>query len=112
MSLHICVGGLTSFQRAVLKSGKDNEEDQAWKECSSLNSLVEVYKLYCGKKLEKETREIFVEGTISEIKEDFQKVMKYCSGDVLATFEVTKQLFPLFLERFPHPVTLAGKKCI
>lgn len=33
MSLHVCVGGLTSYQRAVLKSEKFNEEDESWKDC-------------------------------------------------------------------------------
>ncbi|KAG5883920.1 hypothetical protein JTB14_032143 [Gonioctena quinquepunctata] len=108
MSLHVCVGGLTSYQRAVLKSEKFNDEDETWKDCSSLNNLVDVYKLYCGKKLKKETRDFFVEGTLLDIKDNFQEVMKYCAGDVEATYFVLKELFPLFSERFPHPVTLAG----
>ncbi|KAJ8942912.1 hypothetical protein NQ314_009887 [Rhamnusium bicolor] len=108
MSLHVCISGLTSYQRAVLKSEKFVEEDESWKNCSSLNNLVDVYKLYCGKTIKKDTRDIFIEGTMSDIKENFQKVMNYCSSDVIATYEVLKELFPMFLERFPHPVTLAG----
>lgn len=108
MSLHVCVNGLTSYQRAVLKSGKETEEDELWKTLSSLNSLDEVHKLYCGKSLSKKTRDLFVTGTLTDIKEEFQKVMEYCSNDVTATYNVLKQLFPMFLERFPHPVTLAG----
>jgi DNA polymerase gamma 1 len=34
--------------------------------------------------------------------------MNYCAGDVAATFEVTKKLFPIFLERVPHPVSFAA----
>lgn len=34
--------------------------------------------------------------------------MEYCARDVWATFEVFQQQLPLFLERCPHPVTLAG----
>ena len=34
--------------------------------------------------------------------------MTYCSNDVLSTHEVFCQLWPLFLERFSHPVTFAG----
>ncbi|XP_018560902.1 DNA polymerase subunit gamma-1, mitochondrial [Anoplophora glabripennis] len=108
MSLHICVGGVTSYQRAVLKSQKFIEEDEDWKNCSSLNNLVDVYKLYCGKSITKTSRDIFVEGTMSDVKENFQQVMTYCAGDVIATYEILKELFPMFLERFPHPVTLAG----
>ncbi|XP_060531031.1 DNA polymerase subunit gamma-1, mitochondrial [Cylas formicarius] len=108
MSLHVCVSGLTSYQRAVIKSDKFLEEDESWKNCSSLNNLIDVYKLYCNKKLNKETRDIFVTGTLTDIMQDFQKVMRYCSTDVLATYEIFQKLYPLFLERFPHPVTLAG----
>lgn len=108
MSLHVCVSGLTSYQRAVLKSGKTDEEDEIWKSQSSLNSLSEVHKLYCGLPVEKETRNVFVEGSLKDINQDFQKVMSYCSNDVQATYRVLSKLFPLFQERFPHPVTLAG----
>ncbi|KAJ8936294.1 hypothetical protein NQ318_001487, partial [Aromia moschata] len=107
MSLHVCVGGLTSYQRAILKSEKFNEDDESWKNCSSLNNLVDIYKLYCGKSIKKESRDLFVKGTLLDIKNNFQEVMNYCSGDVIATYEVLKELFPMFLERFPHPVTLA-----
>ncbi|KAK9875775.1 hypothetical protein WA026_009568 [Henosepilachna vigintioctopunctata] len=108
MSLHISVSGVTSYQRILLKSNKIEEEDESWKTVSSLNSLVEVYNLYCKKKMSKKTRDIFVEGTLSDIKSDFQSVMKYCSNDVVATYDVLKVLFPMFLERFPHPATLGG----
>ncbi|XP_044254908.1 DNA polymerase subunit gamma-1, mitochondrial [Tribolium madens] len=109
MSLHVCVSGLTSYQRAILKAGKTDEEDEIWRQQSSLNSLNEVHKLYCGgKSVAKETRDLFVTGSLNDIKGEFQTVMKYCSSDVVATYNVLKELFPMFLERFPHPVTLAG----
>ncbi|CAG9861793.1 unnamed protein product [Phyllotreta striolata] len=108
MSLHICVSGLTSYQRLALKSEKNSELDVDWKQYSSLNNLVDVYKLYCGKTLKKETRNLFVEGSMIDIRDNFQTVMNYCCNDVIATYEVLKSLFPLFSERFPHPVTLAG----
>ncbi|RZB38647.1 DNA pol A domain containing protein [Asbolus verrucosus] len=108
MSLHVCVSGLTSYQRAILKAGKDDEEDESWKNCSSLNSLDAVHKLYCGESLSKKTRDLFVTGSLSDVKNEFEAAMKYCSEDVMATYNVLKKLFPLFLQRFPHPVTLAG----
>ncbi|GJQ84533.1 tam [Trypoxylus dichotomus] len=108
MSLHICVSGVTSYQRAMLKSNKSNEEDESWQSCSSLNSLSDVHNLYCGSHIDKETRDIFVDGTLSQIKEDFNNVMNYCAADVIATYNVLKVLYPMFTERFPHPVTLAG----
>lgn len=108
MSLHLCVSGVTSYQRAILKSNKIEDEDLEWQSCSSLNSLSDVHKLYCGSFIEKDTRNIFVDGTLSQIRSDFNNVMNYCAGDVLATYEVLKVLYPMFLDRFPHPVTLAG----
>ena len=44
-----------------------------WKEVSTLNSLTAVYELHCGgKPLEKATREVFVEGTMEDVRNDFQ----------------------------------------
>lgn len=110
MSLHISVSGITSYQRALLKSRKETDtEDEEWQAQSSLNSLVDVHRLYCGgESLSKELRNIFLEGSLSEVKENFQKLMGYCARDVEATFNVFKKLYPMFLERFPHPATLAG----
>ncbi|GBP71222.1 DNA polymerase subunit gamma-1, mitochondrial [Eumeta japonica] len=110
MSMHTGVSGVTSYQRAVLKS-KDKQidpSDDAWMDISSLNSLSEVHKLYCGSSIDKETRDIFVEGTMQDVHDNFQNLMDYCAGDVMATLNVLRALLPLFLERFPHPVTLAG----
>uniref|UniRef100_A0A336KHX2 DNA polymerase subunit gamma-1 n=1 Tax=Culicoides sonorensis TaxID=179676 RepID=A0A336KHX2_CULSO len=109
MSLHVAVSGVTSYQRAMLKSKKEQDiNDMLWREQTSLNSLLEVYKLYCKKDLSKEPRNIFVEGNLADVLENFQELVQYCALDVIATREVLTELFPLFMERFPHPVTLAG----
>lgn len=109
MSLHVCVSGVTSYQRAIMKTKKEvSEEDLEWTAQSSLNSLAEVHRLYCGKELPKEARQTFVTGSLQDVKDDFQNLMNYCSSDVLATKNVLKELYPMFCERFPHPVTLAG----
>lgn len=110
MSMHTCVSGVTSYQRTVLKA-KNKEphpSDDDWIEISSLNNLSEVHKLYCGTPVDKETRDIFVEGTLQDVHDNFQMLMQYCANDVVATHDVLKELLPLFLQRFPHPVTLAG----
>lgn len=108
MSLHICVSGLNSYQRALLMSKKADIEKDFWQANTSLNSLVEVHKLYCGYEISKESRDIFVEGTIEDVKNNFNMLMSYCASDAVATHNVLRSLFPLFQERFPHPVTLAG----
>lgn len=108
LSLHVCVSGITRYQRSLLKS-EQVLTDETWANVSSLNSLSEVYKLYCeGKVLDKTDRNIFVVGTMEDIEKDWHNLMTYCAKDTRATFEVISALFPLFLDRFPHPVTLAG----
>lgn len=108
MSLHISVGGINSYQRTILNSKKETEEKCNLLTQTSLNSLAEVHKFYCGSELNKEFRDIFVDGTLAEIKQDFNTLMTYCANDVIATHKVLVHLFPLFKSRFPHPVTLAG----
>ncbi|XP_053668376.1 DNA polymerase subunit gamma-1, mitochondrial [Anopheles marshallii] len=110
MSLHVCVSGITSYQRAMLKSSKRlPAEDATWSEQSSLNNLADVYALYCGgQQLVKTKRDTFVEGTLQDVRADYDSLMSYCAEDVRATKAVLQRLWPLFSERFPHPATLAG----
>uniref|UniRef100_A0A2C9KDE8 DNA polymerase subunit gamma-1 n=1 Tax=Biomphalaria glabrata TaxID=6526 RepID=A0A2C9KDE8_BIOGL len=127
MSLHIAICGQTSFQRLLHKTGgKDSTRkeivehetrqkqfntmaSQEWKKVSSMNNLRDVHQLHCGgDALQKTMRDVFVSGTMSDVREHFQDLMNYCALDVKATFEVFVKLWPEFLERFPHPVTLAG----
>ena len=111
MSLHVCVSGVTSYQRAMLKAHKElSEDDQLWGSLTSLNSLKEVHKLYCEdrERVDKERRNVFMEGDLKEIRDDFQNLMNYCATDVVATNEVIKKLYPMFQERFSHPATLVG----
>lgn len=108
MSLHVCVSGLNSYQRSLLVSKKEESEKDDWQYNTSLNSLAEVHKLYCGNEISKQPRDIFVEGTLEDVKNNFDTLMSYCASDVVATHNVLVNVFPLFQERFPHPVTLAG----
>lgn len=127
MSLHIAVCGQTSFQRLLYKASKkgshrkeviehaykqklfNKASSEDWKKVSSMNNLNDVYQLHCGgEPLEKSKRNVFVEGTMGDVREQFQDLMSYCANDVKATLEVFTKLWPEFQERFPHPVTLAG----
>lgn len=108
LSLHVCVSGLTSFQRAMMKSKEMPEEDLLWSSQSSLNNLGDVYRLYCNQELDKEARNVFVEGNMKDIYDNFQKLTDYCAKDVLATHSISTVLYPMFLDRFAHPATLAG----
>uniref|UniRef100_A0A182ILV4 DNA polymerase subunit gamma-1 n=1 Tax=Anopheles atroparvus TaxID=41427 RepID=A0A182ILV4_ANOAO len=119
MSLHVCVSGVTSYQRAMLKSSKRQsgqtaaaaaDQAQEWSEQTSLNNLADVYALYCDGALlaGKSRRDTFVEGTLDDVSNDFDNLMSYCADDVRATRAVLARLWPLFRMRFPHPATLAG----
>ncbi|KAK7109098.1 DNA polymerase subunit gamma-1-like isoform X2 [Littorina saxatilis] len=127
MSMHIAVCGLTSFQRILYQSSikessrkevREHSERQKlfnmaaseeWKKVSGMNNLNAVYQLHCkGEPLKKETRDVFIKGTMADVRNDFQNLMTYCANDVLATHAVFAKLWPEFLERFPHPVTLGG----
>jgi DNA polymerase gamma 1 len=73
----MCIAGLTGLQRIMMKAasvGKAEQED--WMDISCLNNLQDVYQLYCGgQELDKEMRNVFVHGTLDDIKEQFQVVL-------------------------------------
>ncbi|XP_043838904.1 DNA polymerase subunit gamma-1 isoform X1 [Dromiciops gliroides] len=132
LSMHMAISGLSSFQRSLwmaAKQGKQKGHQQVqkhikktqsqvkgplicawdWLDISSINNLADVHSLYVGgPPLEKEARELFVKGTMKDIRKNFQDLMQYCALDVRATYEVFQEQLPLFMERCPHPVTLAG----
>ncbi|XP_058592589.1 DNA polymerase subunit gamma-1 isoform X1 [Neofelis nebulosa] len=131
MSMHMAISGLSGFQRSLWMAAKQGKrkarhptqrgqksQNKAsgpvisawdWLDISSVNNLADVHSLYVGgPPLEKEPRELFVKGSMKDVRENFQDLMQYCAQDVWATYEIFQQQLPLFLERCPHPVTLAG----
>ncbi|XP_052453575.1 DNA polymerase subunit gamma-1 [Carassius gibelio] len=132
MSLHMAISGLTGFQRSLWMASKYGKRrglqevkehmkrlgrrsegpkigSWEWVDISSINNLADVHALYVGgEPLSKEPRDLFVKGSMADIRTHFQELMQYCALDVLATHEVFIQQLPLFMERCPHPVTLAG----
>ncbi|XP_066950495.1 DNA polymerase subunit gamma-1 isoform X1 [Macrobrachium rosenbergii] len=110
MSLHIAVSGLVSEQRALIMKNKASETKirLPWMSVGCQNNLSDVYKFYCKDDLTKDPRDVFVKGTLLDVRNDFQNLMSYCANDVKATLLVLKNLLPLFFKRFPHPVTFSG----
>ena len=118
MALHIAISGITSYQRNILMTGKGDEKSTKnswkrveeileWKNISSFNGLKDVHNLYCGgPALQKEKRNVFVTGSLSDIRDEFQQLVAYCAQDTMATYEVLCALLPEYLTRFPHPVTV------
>uniref|UniRef100_A0A673BYT9 DNA polymerase subunit gamma-1 n=1 Tax=Sphaeramia orbicularis TaxID=375764 RepID=A0A673BYT9_9TELE len=132
MSLHMAISGLTGFQRTLWmasKMGKKRGLQEVkehikkagqkkggltigswdWVNISSINNLADVHSLYVGgPRLQKEARDTFVKGSMMDVRNNFQELMQYCALDVQATHQVFTEQLPLFMERCPHPVTLAG----
>ncbi|XP_017555602.1 DNA polymerase subunit gamma-1 isoform X1 [Pygocentrus nattereri] len=132
MSLHMAISGLTGLQRSLWMANRYRKRQGLhevkehmkklgqrpkgpaigswdWVNISSINNLADVHALYVGgDPLEKEPRDIFVKGSMSDVRNNFQELMQYCATDVLATHEVFTEQLSLFMERCPHPVTFAG----
>lgn len=127
LSMHVSLSGLTGYQRALFFSYhsalRNNEANASivnrfindghpdpslWTGTGSLNSLKDVYKFHCNKELEKESRELFVKGTLADVRDNFQELALYCARDTFATYEVFKAIWQRFIDKFPHPVSLAG----
>ena len=61
------------------------------------NSLKDCHQFYTKKPpLKKDTRDIFVKGSLDEVVHDFQKLMDYCAQDVQATYEVFDKVYEKF----------------
>ena len=45
---------------------------------------------------------------MAELRDDLDNLLTYCAGDVSATTDITRSLYPLFSEMCPHPASLAG----
>ncbi|KRX71092.1 DNA polymerase subunit gamma-1 [Trichinella sp. T6] len=135
MSMHIAVCGLAGDQRVLFMAARKGNRTKAseealvhtenptkesnvlgfqnwkWLDVTSTNSLIEVHRFHCpnsGLFVAKELRDLFLVGTMSDIREKFQLLMTYCATDVAATFEVFSMLMDQFWQRFPHPVTFVG----
>jgi DNA polymerase gamma 1 len=86
MSLHMAVAGLSSQQKSGWSLRESEEfsenadeatsESTVWAGKGGPASLQDAYKFWCGKEMSKESRNIFVVGSIPEIRADFQKLMK------------------------------------
>ena len=90
------------------KGGEMKRLNHAWMGQGSPPSLKNCYKLWCNGELEKEDRNIFVDGEMMDIQMDFNNLMTYCAKDCAATYAVFAKAFDHFSTMCPHPVTSAG----
>lgn len=133
MSMHIALAGFATPQRNLFLSYRSLVQGRPksttapktsprkssrisqfanWHLAGSLNNLVDVHALHCGgdavDTVDKALRDVFVNGSLFDIRENFNTLCSYCAGDVRATFEVARVLWPQFQAASPHPVSLAG----
>ena len=115
MSLHIAVAGMTSSQRLMKMACKNMTKEELkhkpkWLANTSMNGLADVHKFYCKTEgsLDKDPRNSFVKLGLPELMADCPNLLDYCAGDVVATLDVLRILFPLYSEQCPHPATLSG----
>ncbi|KAJ2620832.1 DNA-directed DNA polymerase gamma mip1 [Coemansia spiralis] len=120
MSLHVSSGGLCNQQRLYWmrysRAKKENDKEYLqlnadtgkFFDVSSLNSLKEVAHHYCKIDVDKAKRDMFIEGTLQEVRDNFADLADYCARDVDVTRKVYAKVFPAFLQKCPHPVSFAG----
>lgn len=82
--------------------------EDPWLLMGAPNSLANVARFHCNIHLDKTDRDYFATEDPNLVIDNFPKLMDYCAKDVDATFEVTKKLFPVFIQRIPHPVSFAA----
>ena len=64
-----------------------------------MNSLQSVAKFYLQEDLDKSRRDVFVTGTLEDVRQDFHTLVDYCASDVEFTHRVYRAVFPKFLAK-------------
>nr|VWP01298.1 Uncharacterized protein [Ganoderma boninense] len=96
------------LQTAAVAPEPEEDMSKRWEDQSSLSSLEDVAMLYCGIRLNKDTRNDFLNFTREEIRDDIFTYLDYCASDVEATHAVFTQTLPAFRAACPSPVSFAG----
>lgn len=102
--------GIVRIDNAMLNT-LDEEEDP-WLNVSTLNSLKDVAQFHCGITMNKDTRNYFEAEDRNIVIDNFQKLVDYCADDVDATSRVFDKVFPLFLNKCPHPISFGALKSL
>ncbi|GAV48764.1 hypothetical protein ZYGR_0N01690 [Zygosaccharomyces rouxii] len=93
--------------------GMDPElEEDPWLRVSAMNSLKDVALLHCGIRIDKDPRDRFATTDKNEVIQDFQNLVEYCATDVDTTSQVFDKVWPLFLQKCPHPVSFGALRSL
>ncbi|WFD27739.1 DNA-directed DNA polymerase [Malassezia nana] len=100
----------TSVGETSPMMGHDEDHGQVlWQDVTSKNSLADVAALHCGIHMDKQQRDIFVDGSSREtVWAQLPSLLAYCANDVATTFSVFAKVWPAYMRNCPHPATLAG----
>lgn len=121
MSFHIAVNGMCNQQRptymeyqSLLKKGELRRahaltSKEPWLLSTSKNSLEECVRFHLSQTIDKSDREYFLE----TVREDFtpeliRNLVRYCASDSYYTKLLFDVVYPKFLARNPHPVSIGS----
>uniref|UniRef100_A0A0N5BAK4 DNA-directed DNA polymerase n=1 Tax=Strongyloides papillosus TaxID=174720 RepID=A0A0N5BAK4_STREA len=87
---------------------------EKWKESVTKYNLKDLYNFLVPLddekriNIDKVARDLFIEGDIEQIRDEFQYLTNYCANDVLATLHVYQKMYKEFMYRFPSEITRYG----
>lgn len=96
----------------LLETASPETEEDPWLKVSAMNSLKDVALLHCGIDMDKDPRDRFATTDKAEVIDDFQSLVEYCATDVDTTSKVFDKVWPLFLEKCPHPVSFGALRSL
>ena len=113
MAMNIVCNGYSGPQRWVTMAKEVPHYAAKWAGAGCANSLVACYNFHCWPEVpldadDKELRNLFVTCHLPEIRANFSDLIKYALMDVQYTFELFQALYPVYRQRRPSWVALAG----
>jgi DNA polymerase gamma 1 len=106
MSTHLIVAGVGSQQSWGFSMEEGTEP--YYTEFSSTNGLIAVHNFWVPDSSvtaeSKKTRNIFVEGTMEDVRENFPEIMAYALRDSVLVNEIVRYLMPAFYKALPSDI--------
>lgn len=105
MAMHTTRSGLGGDQ--VLRAFKA-APNAAWARQACPDSLAAVVKFYTGITMDKEARDLFVKGTLTQIRANLEGLLTYALKDVQVLHDLWLALWPAYQEQCPATFTTTG----
>ncbi|KJE88468.1 DNA polymerase gamma [Capsaspora owczarzaki ATCC 30864] len=104
-SLHMCV---TGERRERANSPFPKRTTLPTNDLADSGSLKDLCQFYLGEEVSKDARDIFVNGSLQDVADNFELLMAYCANDVRSTYRLYAKLLPAYMHKCPNPVSFAG----